>query len=173
MVHVGNLQGQFLKVVSQYVFFFPQSGCHILLFESWGDERWGHRWHLTVRGCTPIFLQGDSGVCSVFLSSTLMTPVLSYRPIALCVLKMTKELQEVSFQWWRGEVESDVYWRVACWSMCQCAIRTEKDLVFRMPGDHACNCEATQRESPSHGAPAALPSSLSEFISADLHRKGQ
>lgn len=51
---------------------------------------------------------------------------------------------------------------------CQCAMRTEKDLVAS-----ECNCEATQNECPGHRAPATLPSSCSDFISADLQQKGQ
>lgn len=81
---------------------------------------------------------------------------------------MTKELQEASFKRWHAEVESDIYLCVACWSRCQCAMSTEKDLVAS-----ECNCEATQKECPGHRAPASLPSSCSDFISADLQQKGQ
>lgn len=74
--------------------------------------------------------------------------------------------------WWGG------VWRslgcVACWSMCHLAVRKAKVLLaFRMPGQHTCNYKATQSKSPSHRAPATLPSSVSDFISADLQREGQ
>lgn len=141
-------------------------GFHILLFENWGDVRGDHPRLCT--GLTPILLQGDSGVCCVLFPSTLMAPVLSYHLIAHWVLKMTKELQEASFKRWHAEVESDIYLCGACWSRCQCATRTEKDLVAS-----ECNCEATQNECLGHRAPATLPSSCSDFISADLQQKGQ
>lgn len=130
---------------------------------------WKLRWcvwggtQVSAQGRMPILLQGDSGVCVLF-SSPLMAPVLSCHLIAHWVLKMTEALQEVSFKRWFHEMESDIYLCVACWSMCQCAMRTEKDLVFGMH---------TQNECLSHRAPAPLPSSRSDFISADLQQKAK
>lgn len=168
MLHVGNLQGQFLKAMDQYLFLLWFSNLpkylrvgFIPFSESWGDVGGGTQ--VSAQGRMPILLQGDSGVCVLF-SSPLMAPVLSCHLIAHWVLKMTEALQEVSFKWWFHEMESDIYLCVACWSMCQCAMRTEKDLVFGMH---------TQNECLSHRAPAPLPSSRSDFISADLQQKGQ
>lgn len=75
---------------------------------------------------------------------------------------------------WRGGIWRSLVCGQVCWSMCQWAIRKAKELLaFRMSGQHTCNCEATQSKSPSHRAPAMLPSSVSDFLSADLQREGQ
>lgn len=173
MLHVGNLQGQFLKAMDQYLFLLWFSNLPKYLQVGFTPFFWKLRW---CEGGSPKSLLGDA--CPFSCREIRVCVVSSFLLLSWVLCCPPTSLPTGSWKWLKNSQRyhsngDTVRWNLTFTCVWLAGVCVSVQWEGKRTWSLECICEATQNECPSHRAPAPLPSSRSDFLSADLQQKGQ